>query len=108
MALHKPNIIDALGEEDGSGVLVLSLFDEVEWTDVPLHWELLCEKLDHYMNFLTSGEFLEHWPSSAQGPFRIELVFRFPPPPEVATALERSQRFVAAHGYGLVWAVHAS
>jgi hypothetical protein len=106
MALRKSNIIDALSEEDATGIVVLSLFDEAEWTDVPEHWGLLCAKLDHYLSFVTSGEVLEHYPAAVDNAFRIEVVFRFHPPAEVVAALGKSQEFVASHNYVLAWGVH--
>lgn len=105
MALHQSDIIDALSEDEEAGVLVLSLLDEREWSDVPGHWDLLCTKLDRYLNFLASGEVLDHFPACEGGPFRIEIVFWFPPPPEIVEALDRSQAFVAMQGHSLLWAL---
>lgn len=106
MALLHANVIDALSEDEETGVLVLSLLDEREWSDVAGHWDLLCSKLDRYLNFLASGEVLDHYPAFEGGPFRIEVVFRFEPPDEIVEALGKSQAFVAAQGHGLAWAVY--
>jgi hypothetical protein len=107
VALHKPNTIDALSEDDDTGTLVLSLFDEVDWSDVPGHWALLCTKLDCYLNFLAGGEVLKHHPAFAGGPFRIEVVFRHAPPPEIEEAMEKTQQFVALQAHSLAWGVYA-
>ncbi len=106
MALHKTTTIDGIGEDPDTGALVLSLFDELAWDDPQVHWGLLCEKLDRYLAFLVSGEVAEHYPDLDAAGSSIGIVFRFEPPPTIVEALGRSQQFVAAHGFSLVWFVH--
>lgn len=107
MALHDTSTIDALGVED-SGTLVLSLMDEVDWQDPQAHWHHLTDKLNSYLNFLVSGEVLEHHPDAVSGRVRVDVIFKYPPPDEVTVALGYSQKLVGMQGYALAWVVLAS
>jgi hypothetical protein len=106
MSLRSTNTIDGLGEDPETGALVLSLFDEADWDDVTSHWGLLCDKLDRYLAFLVSGEWAEHYPDVDASASSIGIVFRFQPPAAIEEALGKSQQYVAAHGFSLVWFVH--
>ena len=103
MTLSKTNTIDAIRQVPGSSTLVLSLFDDTDWQHSPEHWDLLCEKLDRYLAFLVTGEVFDHWTGSDVDAFVIDVAFRFEPPAAIASALERSQQFVANLGFTMLW-----
>lgn len=59
MSLEKPNVVDWLGIEKGTGFVILTLVDDADWSDESKHLSLLQTKLNAYLAFIESGEVFE-------------------------------------------------
>lgn len=56
MALHRPGVIDRLGVEADTGHVVLTIVDEMDWSDDQRHLLALQQKLNTYLSFVERGE----------------------------------------------------
>ena len=94
MGLHNTDTVDYLGLEKGTGHVVATLVDDLEWCDEVRHIGLLQAKLNRYFDFIDSGEIFE-MVSQAVGrsipvstPVRISILARHEPLGEGVRFLE--------------------
>ncbi|MFS2174731.1 DUF6572 domain-containing protein [Rhizobium pisi] len=80
MSLDQTNVVDAIGVDDATGELVLTITDHLEWTgNDNEHFLLLQEKLKTYLGFVESGEILETYPDAKGRAVLIDVVCKYPP-----------------------------
>ena len=89
MSIEDPEAIDAIGVEVGSGKVVLTLADELDWTRESEHEFKLQAKLNKYLAFIESGEILSSYPQASGRSCAIDLVLRFEPSARGQTFLDR-------------------
>lgn len=80
MALDKPDEVDALGIENGTGFAVLTIADAWDWKDERAHLMALQAKLNAYLNFIESGQIWESYPDAEGKQVVIDVIGRFPVP----------------------------
>ena len=56
MALQKTGVIDRLGVEPDTGDVILTVVDEMDWSDDQRHLLALQQKLNTYLSFVERGE----------------------------------------------------
>lgn len=98
MSVDDPNVVDAIGTERDTGVVVLTIFDQLDWDD-DQHFVALQEKINRYLGFIESGEVLESYPQAAGRPLRIEVVCKCSP------SKDGEQALIAARGVWLLVSV---
>jgi hypothetical protein len=86
MPVSKPGVIDAIGVDRPTGMVVLSMFEEREWTAVSLQLQDLERKVKCYLDFIQSGQINETLDFRGK-PLKIELYCQFQPPEQLAPAL---------------------
>ncbi|POG23957.1 hypothetical protein C2855_07590 [Aeromonas bestiarum] len=79
MSLEQANIIDAIGVDNITGYVVLTISDPFEWTHSGDHLLMLQEKINTYLSFVESGEILNAYPDSHAKPVLIDVVHKFYP-----------------------------
>lgn len=56
MRLEQTDIVDFIGVERETGVVVATLVDDADWEDELRHLQLLQAKVNRYFDFIESGE----------------------------------------------------
>lgn len=59
MRLEDPNTVDFLGLEKATGIVLVTLVDDCNWTDEARHLQLLQAKFNRYLDFIEGGEVYE-------------------------------------------------
>lgn len=78
MSITDPGKIDAIAQEKNTLIMLLS--DHLIWSkEQPAHLSMLQEKLNTYIRFISSGEYLEHTGGKRYDDFLIRIAFRYPP-----------------------------
>ena len=90
MALEKPDVVDAVGVEEATGVAVLTIADAWDWTNEREHLLALQSKLNRYLDFIESGEIWKEYPQAVGRDLVIEVVGRFPIPEAGLELLRRA------------------
>ena len=80
MFIHQTEIVDAIGVDDCTDEVVLTISDQLEWDKN--HLILLQEKLNTYLNFVESGEILSSYPNSKNRKVHINLICKYSPDKE--------------------------
>ena len=78
MSIDQTGVVDAIGVDDSSGEVVLTITDRFKWGDNK-HLLMLQEKLNTYLSFVESGEILDTYPDSKGRNVLISLVCKYPP-----------------------------
>jgi hypothetical protein len=79
MSIDQTNLVDAIGVDNVTGDLVLTITDHLEWTGSDNeHLLLLQEKLNTYLSFVESGEILETYPNATNRRVLIDVVCKYP------------------------------
>ena len=75
MSIDQTNVVDAIGVDNATGDVVLTIADHLEWTGSDNeHLLLLQEKLNTYLSFVESGELLEAYPDAKGRTVLIDVV----------------------------------
>ena len=90
MSLDDSLKVDAIGIDEGSGSVVLSILDSWAWRETLPHLAALQEKLNAYFDFIESGQLYESYPLAVGRSLTIDIVTRFPMPPEGVVLLEKA------------------
>jgi hypothetical protein len=90
MGLENDRVIDFVGFEDATGVVVLTIADSWDWADAHGHLLALQAKLNAYFNFVEAGELLESYPMAAGRPLAIDVVTKFAMDPRGSGLLEKA------------------
>lgn len=59
MTVRQTNVVDWLGIEKETGHVILTIVDDLDWTDEADHLRTLQDKLNTYLAFIESGEVYE-------------------------------------------------
>jgi len=80
MALDNVDAVDAIGTENGTSTVVLSILDSWDWNDERSHLVALQAKLNAYLGFIESGQIYQAYPASVGKLLRIDVIARDPIP----------------------------
>lgn len=79
MSVEQTNVVDAIGVDNATGDVVLTITDHLEWSGGDNeHLLLLQEKLNTYLSFVESGELLEAYPNAIGRAVFIDVVYKHP------------------------------
>ena len=90
MAIDKTDTVDAVGIENNTGVVVLTIADQWDWGDERRHLLALQAKLNAYFGFIESGQIWESYPDFVGRQVVIDVVGRFPLPQIGSELLKRA------------------
>ena len=85
MAIDKTDVIDFIGIDKGSGEVILTIADHLDWNDELNHLLLLQEKINSYLRFIESGELLEKFPEAKGRKPVVEVTLKYKMPPQGET-----------------------
>jgi uncharacterized protein DUF6572 len=107
MALEKTKVIDRVGVEAGTGHVVLTVLDEMDWSDDQRHLLALQQKLNTYLSFVERGEVFRRLaragtaPVSRTAPVKVGIVAKHPFPPYAMAFLEYARHVFESSGMEL-------
>ncbi len=78
MSVDQTEVVDAIGVDNASGDVVLTITDHLEWGSNE-HLLLLQEKLNTYLSFVESGEILSTYADAKGRDVLINVVCKYPP-----------------------------
>lgn len=79
MSVDQKNVVDAIGIDNVTGDIVLTIADHLEWVGSDNeHLLLLQEKLNTYLRFVESGEILKTYPDAKDRTVLIDVVCKYP------------------------------
>jgi hypothetical protein len=102
MSIEQTDIVDAIGVQQHSGKLILTISDHLDWNvNIQEHMLLLQEKLNTYLAFVESGELLEQYPDARGRDVIINVVALYPLSLEARRFLDQASAVIADAGITL-------
>jgi len=77
MSIDQISVVDAIGIDNTTGNVVLTISDHLKWDKEHLH--LLQEKINTYLVFVESGELIDSYPDARGRKVTINVVFKYVP-----------------------------
>jgi hypothetical protein len=106
MSVSEPDVVDVISTDRESGKVVLTVSDHLGWGDeADEHVAALQAKLEHYVDFIKSGQIYDAYPKAAARQSVIEVVHMIPPDARGEAWLESARAQLAAAGLVLSWSV---
>jgi hypothetical protein len=113
MTVERKEVIDWLGIEKGTSHILLTLVDDLDWSDEHGHLLALQEKLNTYLAFIESGEVFERLAEEVgrtvarDTPVKVSILAKHPLPEHAKGFFEYAKRNFGAAGFGLSFKVVA-
>jgi hypothetical protein len=102
MAIDQTTIVDSIGIDPGSGEVLLTISDHLDWTgEVKEHMFLLQEKVNTYLRFIESGEVYRKYPKSEGRKFVINIMAKFALTDDARSFLDKIEGVLTHAGYKL-------
>ena len=99
MPIEKADEIDAIGVEDETSFVVLTIVDSMDWNDPKSnHLLLLQEKLNTYLALVESGEIFVTYPDAKERPVKIHIIGNIAPSQEAKEFLKRASSMLLETG----------
>ena len=108
MSVEQEAVVDAIGIETATGIVVLTISDHLAWDAANGHLLTLQNKINRYLAFIESGELLEKYPNANAKAVRIDVVCRYEPTPMACTFLARAESTIIQAGFSFGWRVLAA
>lgn len=77
MSIIETNKIDAMGISKDGGGLILMLSDHLDWENEPEHLALLQDKINAYLGFIESNQYLDTYPDIVFEYYVIDVRFKY-------------------------------
>lgn len=109
MTVDDVRTVDCLGLESGSGHVILTIVDPLDWDSDQEHIRLLEQKLNAYLAFVESGEVFERLHSEIgravvpSTPVEISILARYPMSAEGERFLGYATEEIRNAGFALTW-----
>lgn len=102
MSVVDRNVIDFSHSDDSKITLCIS--DHIPWDDEVLkgHLIVLQEKINDYLDFITSGQIYEHY-NDKNKKINIKVIFCHKPVSEAVDFLKKAKTVLNKDGYDLEW-----
>ncbi len=102
MAIDQPDKIDAIGLDNLTSRVVLTIADHLPWLgDAEAHRNHLRDKLNTYLAFTESGELAEAYPDSKGRSVTISVIGKYDLSPVGKEFYENASQALAKSGIGL-------
>ena len=100
MPLENKNIIDAIGLEESSNNVVLTIIDTTDWVSEEEHLNLIQGKLNAYLRFLESGEITQKYPNATGQNCVISIIAQYKPTENGFRFLDVARSTIEQAGFG--------
>jgi hypothetical protein len=79
MSIEQTKTVDAIGIDNATDNVVLTISDHIGWFEhTDTHLFLLQEKLNSYLSFIESGELVDVYPNAKNRKVVIDIVCKYP------------------------------
>ena len=107
MTIETIGAVDFLTLEDGTGDILLTISDHLDWIeDEAGHLSLLKDKLNAYLRFVEGGEMAQKFPVSVGRRVVVEIVGKFPQSEKATEFFELAQTALLKLGIPLRFRLH--
>jgi hypothetical protein len=106
MPIDEATIIDLIGTDKGTGNVVLTISDPLDWNDIKKHLQLLQEKINNYLMYIESGEIYVSYPNAKGRKFIIEIIGEYQLSAEGETFIAKANPIIKDLGVEIVFSLY--
>lgn len=103
--IEKTNEIDAIGIDRDTGIVVLKIFDHLNWENEQYHLYLLQEKINSYLRFMESKEIFDIYPDAKNRKLNISISFKEKPSANGIKFLDVVSNIISNAGFLLTYSI---
>ncbi len=96
MSIEQTDVVDAIGVDNATGNVVLTIMDHLQWSKE--HLLLLQEKLNTYLAFVESGELITSYHDAKERNVQISVVCKHAPDDDAKSFLDQIRNIVEGAG----------
>lgn len=97
--------IDAIGIDKSTGMVILKIFDHLDWSNESKHLYLLQEKLNGYIRLFESKEIYKAYPVAKSHEIAVSIDFAIAPPANALTFIDTASKIMQEAGLTLSFTV---
>ncbi len=101
MSIDQPSVIDFLWKDGRNNRAVLTISDHLDWEEEGEHLLLLQDKLNHYLEFVESGQLMKSKPEFKGLPVLIHVAAKHPLSEQAGRFYEMAKKRAAELGFSL-------
>lgn len=102
MSVDQTDVVDAIGVDNATGDVILTITDHHTWSESDNeHLLLFQEKLNTYLSFIESGELLTTYPNAKGRTVLIDVVCKYPPSQQAQGFCDQVTQIVEGAGMKL-------
>ena len=101
MSIDQPTVIDFLWKDGQNNRAVLTISDHLDWEEEGEHLLLLQDKLNHYLEFIESGQLVEAKPEFKGLPVLIHVAAQYPLSDQATKFYEMVKERISQMGFSL-------
>jgi hypothetical protein len=107
MSIEQTKVIDAIGIDNATDNVVLTISDHINWLEQTNdHLFLLQEKLNSYLAFIESGEIVDAYPDAKNRKVVTDIVYKYPLNKQAQEFYQKVEKIIENAGiefqYGLL------
>ncbi len=108
MTVKQTGTVDWLGLEKGTGSIILTVVDDLDWANETDHLLALQEKLNAYLAFIESGEVFDRLLDTVgrqvarDTPIKVSILAKYPIASKAEAFLEHARGAFEGAGFSLV------
>jgi hypothetical protein len=99
--IEKISEVDAIGIDNQTGHVGLTISDNMGWNNTDEHLELLQEKLNRYLSFIESDEIYEAYPNAVGRNIDIHIYSKYKIPSEGMDFIIKAEEVIKKAGFVL-------
>ena len=101
------DVIDIISFDKQTGHTILTISDQLDWSDSVHHQTTLQTKFNAYLAFVESGKLLESYPNAVGRAVEFNAVFKFKPDQAGREFLIKAQNVIESAGFSLRYEIFA-
>ena len=103
MSVEDTETLDAIGLEEATGTVTLTIADHLTWDDTAGHLELLARKLEAYVQFVESGQLVALEPRAVGRKVLVQVYAHHPLPQTGAEFFAEAEATLSLNSIGFRW-----
>ncbi|MDR1461157.1 MAG: hypothetical protein LBI78_05880 [Campylobacteraceae bacterium] len=101
MSTEQTKIIDAIGIDNVTDNVILTISDQIDWSEqTDNHLFLLQEKINSYLSFIESGEMIEVYPDAKNRKAVINVIYKYPLNKQAQEFYQKVEKIIENAGIG--------
>lgn len=101
MSITARNTIDLISTDKVTGDVLFSMSDHLEWDDPDYHYLCLQNKINDYLEYIESGQYLSQFPQYKDRAIFFLIISKYDYPEFTLEFLQKAEKVLSEYGVSL-------